>query len=221
MNIVRVWFSKGKEASYISHLDMQRVMHRVLRKGKVNAWYSKGFNPHIYLTFALPLPLGQESVCEYMDYKTEDEDPDLNDIFYKIKDILPQGIEVYNVTLAKHKANDIEQSRYLITFPNEIREKAEKAVSHYNNAETAITYKLGKQKGQKVMKELDLKQYIDVLTPLNDNSTYCLDLLLPAGVVTINPALILNYFQEQLSLDCTNVSIKRTQVLMKNMEIFE
>ena len=52
------------EASYISLLDMQRVMQRVLKRSGLPVWHTLGFNPHIYMTFACPLSLGQESQCE-------------------------------------------------------------------------------------------------------------------------------------------------------------
>ena len=52
------------EASYISLLDMQRVMQRELKRSGLPVWHTLGFNPHIYMTFACPLSLGQESRCE-------------------------------------------------------------------------------------------------------------------------------------------------------------
>ena len=221
MITVRVWFSKRGEACYISHLDMQRVMHRVLRKAKIPAWYSQGFNPHIYLTFALPLPLGQESICEYLDFKTEQETPDLDNIFYALKDILPSGIEIYNVTIAKHKAGEIAFSRYLVTFPNEIKQQAIEAVNQYNLREIAVTTKMGKQRRTKVEKEIDLKQFIKTLDTNPQSDDFCLDLLLPAGSVSINPALILKFLSSEYNLDCSAVNICRTQVLIKNMEKFD
>ena len=42
------------EASYISLLDMQRVMQRVLKRSGLPVWHTLGFNPHIYMTFACP-----------------------------------------------------------------------------------------------------------------------------------------------------------------------
>ena len=50
------------EASYISLLDMQRVMQRVLKRSGLPVWHTLGFNPHIYMTFACPLSLGQAKV---------------------------------------------------------------------------------------------------------------------------------------------------------------
>ena len=76
MITVRISFKKKNEASYISLLDMQRVMQRVLKRSGLPVWHTLGFNPHIYMTFACPLSLGQESECECVDVKTEAEAPD-------------------------------------------------------------------------------------------------------------------------------------------------
>ena len=51
MNTVRIWFTKTGEASYISLLDLQRVMGRALKRSGLPVWYTLGFNPHIYMTF--------------------------------------------------------------------------------------------------------------------------------------------------------------------------
>ena len=76
MITVRISFEKKNEASYISLLDLQRVMQRVLKRSGLPVWHTLGFNPHIYMTFACPLSLGQESECECVDVKTEAEVPD-------------------------------------------------------------------------------------------------------------------------------------------------
>ena len=70
MITVRARFSKTGEASYISLLDLQRVFQRALKRSGIPVWYTQGFNPHIYMTFSAPLPLGQESVAECVDFKT-------------------------------------------------------------------------------------------------------------------------------------------------------
>ena len=77
MITVRISFEKKNEASYISLLDLQRVMQRVLKRSGLPVWHTLGFNPHIYMTFACPLSLGQESECECVDVKTEAENPGL------------------------------------------------------------------------------------------------------------------------------------------------
>ena len=50
MITVRISFEKKNEASYISLLDLQRVMQRVLKRSGLPVWHTLGFNPHIYMT---------------------------------------------------------------------------------------------------------------------------------------------------------------------------
>ena len=53
MITVRISFKKRDEASYISLLDLQRVMQRVLKRSGLPVWHTLGFNPHIYMTLSL------------------------------------------------------------------------------------------------------------------------------------------------------------------------
>jgi len=99
------------EASYISLLDMQRVMQRVLKRSALPVWHTLGFNPHIYMTFACPLSLGQESQCECVDVKTEAENPDFAQWQTALNAIMPAGIEVYRVEPVKMKADAIATRR--------------------------------------------------------------------------------------------------------------
>lgn len=223
MHTIRIWFSKQGEASYISHLDLQRVMGRVLRKAKLPVWYSKGYHPHIYMAFALPLPLGQESFTEIMDYHTEEEPPNLDRIYYGLKDVMPRGISIYRVSIAKQKTGEIGYARYLVRFPKEIAARVREAAKRFDALETASVWKIGKKNGKKgVRKELNLKEFItEPLTFLDMNQDLVLDITLPAGTVTINPALLLQYFAEQENIPMDMVSIVRTQILDKNKENFE
>ena len=70
---VRLFFKKDGPLRFVSHLDMNRVMTRILRLSKVPVWYTEGFNPHPYITFALPLSLGFSSEYEVMDFRLDDD----------------------------------------------------------------------------------------------------------------------------------------------------
>ena len=107
MITVRISFKKKNEASYISLLDMQRVMQRVLKRSGLPVWHTLGFNPHIYMTFACPLSLGQESECECVDVKTEAEAPDFAKWKEALNAIMPAGIEVYNVEPVQMKRTSL------------------------------------------------------------------------------------------------------------------
>lgn len=65
---IRLRFSKTGKAKFISHLDLVSTMRRALLRAGIRLDYSEGFNPHPYLSVALPLQVGCGSVCELMDF---------------------------------------------------------------------------------------------------------------------------------------------------------
>ncbi len=60
-------FEKGERLRHIGHLDIMRAMQRALRRSGLPVSYSKGFNPHILLTFASALSVGAAGKCEIME----------------------------------------------------------------------------------------------------------------------------------------------------------
>ena len=75
MSKLRLLFVKEAQASYISHLDLMRTFHRVFPRAGLSLRHSNGFHPHPLLSIVLPLPVGQESDCELLDFETvEDSD---------------------------------------------------------------------------------------------------------------------------------------------------
>ena len=63
---VRIFYEKKGRMKFVSHLDMNRFMSRLIAKSKIPVWYTEGFNSHIYINFALPLSLGFESDYEVL-----------------------------------------------------------------------------------------------------------------------------------------------------------
>ncbi len=66
-------FEKSERLRHIGHLDIQRAMHRALRRSGLPVSYSKGFNPHILLTFASALSTGAAGRNEILDVQLDRE----------------------------------------------------------------------------------------------------------------------------------------------------
>ena len=66
---VRIRFSKVGSLQYISHLDLIRTLSKVLVRARFPLWYTEGFNPKPKISYAAPLSVGTESLCEYMDLR--------------------------------------------------------------------------------------------------------------------------------------------------------
>ena len=217
MQTIRVWFVKKDEACYISHLDLQRVVQRALKRSGVPVWYTQGFNPHIYLTFALPLPLGQQSITECFDFKTEQDRPDTEAIYWQLNRALPRGIKVFAVTRAEMGSGKIAWARYLIRFEGDGKEIVSKAEAFFSRPQLLVD-KRTKRGG---VKQMDLAPYLSKRCWLPFDEGACLDLTLPAGsTLNINPDLILNALEQATGIDPLDASICRTQLLTEDFEKF-
>ena len=120
MRSVRVFFKKTGNMKFISHLDLNRFMIRVVRMSKIPVWYSEGFNPHPYITFALPLSLGFESEYEAMDIRLDDDEFSNDAVYAALKNILPDGLELMSCADPVMKAGDISYAEFLIDFERSI-----------------------------------------------------------------------------------------------------
>ena len=89
MRDVRLVFSKLGLLRFVSHLDLNRAVLRCIRRTDIPIWYTEGFNPHPYVTFALPLPLGAESVNDVMDIRVVGDFKN-REIMEKLNAVLPE-----------------------------------------------------------------------------------------------------------------------------------
>ena len=117
MTTIRIFFEKCGEAAYISLLDLQRVFHRMLKMSSLPVYYTQGFNPHIYLSFTCPLSLGQESLCESCEVKTEQETIDPQTWIDALQPLMPRGIVITKIAPAVEKVGEIETAAYEVTMP--------------------------------------------------------------------------------------------------------
>lgn len=86
---------KGEKVKYISHLDMQRLFQRALRRAKLPCAYSQGFNPHMLVSFACALPVGVCSKAEYVEVVLERFVPP-TECMARLNEVLPDGVKILN-----------------------------------------------------------------------------------------------------------------------------
>lgn len=240
MHTIRIRFCKTGPAAYISHLDLQRVFARGLRKSGLPVWYSQGFNPHIYMSFALPLPLGQQSLCEAVDCRVEEDAPDYAAYLQALQAGMPTGIYPYAVDLAGPGADMIESAAYMFVYPDGAA--LEKAVCGYNAAKQARVTRKTKRREE----EVDLKKVLPELFVISaDEAHACLETagagrvpddgfglripgdgaalqaVLPAGnVVNYNPGLLVALLEEQFLLPAGQIDVVRLRILTVDKQVF-
>ena len=72
---VRIKFTKLGSLRYIGHLDFMRAIQKIIRRSDVQAAFTKGYSPHLILSFAAPLGVGLEGIGEYFDLEIAYRDP--------------------------------------------------------------------------------------------------------------------------------------------------
>lgn len=204
MNIVetvRVRFTKTGRAKYISHLDLMRTMTRVLRRAGIPLWYTEGFSKHPYITFAAPLSLGYEGLCEYMDFRLEEAMP-MDEIVSRLNDNMPEGITVIEAAPAVMKVGKIATSRWKIRMDA----SAHDAVACLLQQDVIEVQKRTKKK---TFKTIDIKPAIQDAVLTCDEEGCTLLVTLPTGSdQAVNPSLLLNaVFGEQYEADVTRLSV--------------
>jgi len=112
-NDIRIFFTKTGMAKYISHLDLMRCMSRAFKRAQIPLWFTEGFNPHLFMTFARPLSLGQESLCEVVDVRLVGE-MTFKELQTRMNDALPRDITVVSVQTPVHKPSEIAVAEYAI-----------------------------------------------------------------------------------------------------------
>lgn len=204
---VRVFFSKTGRAIYISHLDLYRVFQRAVKRCKLPVWETQGFNPHIYITFALPLALGTDGICESFDTKLT-EDISFEEVVDRLNSALPRDIRVLSAAEPVYKNTDIAKSEYEIEIATDYNK-----LNGFFMQEKIITEK----KTKKGISEIDLKPAIEIV----EQTEGFIRMRLPSGTETnINANLVFEAFEKQFGVEIDILRIKRTAVYCKNGEIF-
>lgn len=90
----RFEFAKTGKSRFLSHLDLMRTLQRALNRAQLPVYHTEGFNPHVYVAIALPLPLGCEGLRELADIRLYREPEDNEQPLSQLNGVLPEGIFV-------------------------------------------------------------------------------------------------------------------------------
>ncbi len=219
MRCVRVWFKKMGMSRYVSHLDLMRAMTRAVRRARVPLWYTEGFNPHPYITFALPLSLGMESLYESMDMRIEGECTN-EEIFTMLKGAMPPGIEITAVKDPVYDPKKIAFGEFDIFFDCEKNaDRLIKMIEEMLSSDELIVQKLGKKGRHKVLKDINLIEFIKQYKIGKLDNRVKLSVTLPAGSTTnVNPSLLADEVQKRA--DGVAYSLVRKKLLIEDMTDF-
>lgn len=116
---LRIKFTKTGSLQFISHLDLLRTMKSSMIRAKIPLAYSEGFNPHPKIAFALPLSIGAQSVCEYMDIKLAGE-IDAEEVRARLDAETTDEMKILEAYESVNKLAEIGWAGYRLDFDGDI-----------------------------------------------------------------------------------------------------
>ncbi len=209
---VRLRFRKVGDLQFISHLDLQRVMGRVLIRSGVPVWFTQGFNPHPKIVFALPLSIGAQSECEYVDIKI-DRKISLLEIAERINSQLTDELRVTAVYNPNTKFSEIGIVEYRIEIDCEgLSAKTAAAAVKLLTTSPLMIVKRSKS-GEK---EVDLTSFVKGVSAAYSDRLR-LDIKLSGGEGSLNPEAVVTALREKLGIladypNSGSYSITRTEL---------
>ncbi len=66
----RIYYQKTGILKYVGHLDLMRMIYRIVRKSNLQVIYTQGFNHHPKIKLAPPLSLGIEGLNEFFEIQS-------------------------------------------------------------------------------------------------------------------------------------------------------
>ena len=115
MSKLRLLFVKEAQASYISHLDLMRTFQRCFPRTELEIKHTQGYHPHPIISIVLPLPVGQSSECELLDFEVT-QASDGCGIAEKLNTGMPTGIRVLDCYEAKRPIRELDSLQADVTL---------------------------------------------------------------------------------------------------------
>ncbi|MBR6654075.1 MAG: TIGR03936 family radical SAM-associated protein [Oscillospiraceae bacterium] len=219
MTKCRIRFEKTGRAKYISHLDLMRTFQHAFIRSGIKIKHTEGFNPHPYISMALPLQLGCESVCEVLDIQIED-DMSQRTLPEKLNPWLPEGIRAISAALPINKVGLLKYVRCSVTMVYDDGKAAERkaAIEELFARESLIIMK----KTKRGMGELDLAPNVsEVSVEVISDTELKVTALVSAVEPTVNPSNLLDAVKQNApELEPDFAKYMRLEVYDGNMKPF-
>jgi radical SAM family uncharacterized protein/radical SAM-linked protein len=216
---VRSRFSKLSEARFLSHLELISCFSRAVRRAGLPLKYSDGFHPLPKISFGPPLPVGMESLAEYVDFKLNGSIMP-NDFTEALNQELPQsasgGLRIMESQEIFLKSSSIFSSIIQVSYELPLTElkdasRLEPAVAIERFLQSPEAFIEQEKKGR--IRKKDIRPLVKSLS-LRDNK---LELVLRAGEEGIfKPTKVLKKIFELGDEETLLLRILKTEVVFRD-----
>jgi radical SAM family uncharacterized protein/radical SAM-linked protein len=112
----RVSFAKIGPITFISHLDLQKIMARVFKRAGIETLHSEGFHLRPLLSFGPALTLGISSMCEAFDVRVPSEWEDFGQILSLLQEHAEPGLVFQKIETLTNKTPSIQDQATSFTY---------------------------------------------------------------------------------------------------------
>jgi len=188
MSKLRLRFIKEDQAVYISHLDLMRTFQRVFIRAGLVIRHSQGFHPHPIMSLVLPLPVGQSSICELLDFETDGIE-DAAAMAERLNPWMPAGIRAVDCWEPLSPVRDFAllEAEVTFTYDSGVPAGAAEGILEALSREQVIVTKRTKHKA---MAEVDIRPMLREITAEERPGEAVLHVLVQAQNPGVNPALL-------------------------------
>lgn len=209
-------FQKGDIVRHLGLLDLQRTMQRALRRSGLPVAYSKGFNPHMVMSFASALSSGIPGDAELLDVSLCDDHVTEEMCLEAMNRVLPPSLRASRVRLVDDRFPKVgaalEQAEYRIVANGEPAKKIVAVMEQFLAEEEIMA--LRKTKKSETM--VNIRPMIHELRAEYDGQTDRMTMFARVSFVeaaTLKPELLLSALSTYAGVELGRHEIRRTALL--------
>ena len=188
MSKLRLLFVKEAQASYISHLDLIRTFQRAFPRTELEIRHTQGYHPHPVMSIVLPLPVGQSSDCELLDFEVTQE-TDGAGIAETLNTGMPMGLRVLDCYAAVRPIRELADLRVEMELEYDAGVPAD-AVEALRKLFARDTLVIEKRTKRKDLAEVDIAPMLRSVSLTEGNEVIRADVTVQAQNPGLNPQLL-------------------------------
>lgn len=216
----RVFFQKVGRLKFISHLDTMNVFIRAINRAKIPVWYTRGYNPRVYVSFPFPMSLGYEGLRESFDIRLVEE-MDFDEIRQRLNAVLPDQLNVISVAEPVEDPRAVKYADYSLSieFWEKDTEKGVSVFGDYLSKDKIVVEKKSKKRGSIPM---DITPYVEIFQHTLDGNYLDIKGRFVTGMdFNLNPRLFVDGFEDFSKINIRGFSASRERLLDRNKELFK
>jgi len=217
-----VKFSKNGVMKFVGHLDMMRYFQKAMRRADIPVALTKGYNPHMIMSFASPLGVGLTSDGEYFDV-TLSKVVSLEEAMGRLNETMAEGIGIINMVELEAKQKTgmavVAAADYLVFIsPMRCSDELKERVVQFMSQDRIMICK----KTKKSEREVDIKPMICRMEVQRDKGSADVIFLRVAtgSAENLKPELVMQAFAEFYSTSSEQVIEFTRQCSYHRLEVY-